>query len=252
MQSIIKDTFMDVPGYPNYQVNQFGIVRRLAHKYVNKAGIEVTLPTMIMKQNHDSYGYCRVCTTINGKHQNTFVHRLVALAFIPNPENKATVNHIDGNKDNNSVSNLEWATQIEQNHHAITTGLRDGTMIAARKASKAKISQMVYCIETNTIYPSVSEAERTLNLSQTVVFESLRNGNKVEGYSFYYCDSDGNQIEAPIVRTNGAGKQCRCVETKEIFKSCREAARYFNINRTTMRNIIETGKKINGYSFEYV
>lgn len=76
-----------------------------------------------MKLANDN-GYIRVNLAKDGKKYRNAVHRLVALAFIPNPENKRTVNHIDGNKQNNHVSNLEWATHKEQTAHAIATGLK--------------------------------------------------------------------------------------------------------------------------------
>lgn len=71
------------------------------------------------KQNLTNNGYYTV--SIRGKRR--FVHRLVALCHIPNPDNKPQVNHIDGNKANNNVNNLEWATNQENIDHSIRTGL---------------------------------------------------------------------------------------------------------------------------------
>lgn len=62
-------------------------------------------------------GYCRVTLSKNGKHKHYKVHRLVAEAFIPNPYNKPQVNHKDGNKLNNSIANLEWVTNQENQDH---------------------------------------------------------------------------------------------------------------------------------------
>ncbi|WP_324675544.1 HNH endonuclease [Hymenobacter sp. GOD-10R] len=59
----------------------------------------------------------------NGKWRNWLIHRLVAIRFLPNPENKPTVNHIDGNKLRNSADNLEWATYKEQSEHTIASGM---------------------------------------------------------------------------------------------------------------------------------
>jgi len=69
-------------------------------------------------------GYNCIILTKNNKQYNTFVHRLVALSFISNPENKAEVNHKDGDKLNNSIDNLEWMTTKENAQHSWDTGLK--------------------------------------------------------------------------------------------------------------------------------
>jgi hypothetical protein len=77
----------------------------------------------ILKGQYNDWGYKRYRTTVNYKKFNVSEHRMVAEAFIPNPENKPTVNHINGIKDDNRIENLEWATQSENNRHAYRTGL---------------------------------------------------------------------------------------------------------------------------------
>ena len=78
---------------------------------------------LIRKWSFDKDGYLITSLSINNHEYKCSAHRLVAKAFIPNPENKPEVNHIDGNKTNNDVSNLEWATRQENIDHAIRTGL---------------------------------------------------------------------------------------------------------------------------------
>jgi hypothetical protein len=65
------------------------------------------------------------------------LHRLLALAFIPNPENKPEINHIDGNKHNPALGNLEWVTSSENQYHAFRTGLRKGYHVSGRPLSDA-------------------------------------------------------------------------------------------------------------------
>ena len=71
-----------------------------------------------LKGNINSYGYRVVKLTKDGEGKDLKVHRIVAMAFIPNDFNKSSVNHKDGNKDNNCVDNLEWVTKGENNRHA--------------------------------------------------------------------------------------------------------------------------------------
>ena len=83
-----------------------------------KTQIEMKIGYVGRKRN---YGFVNI--TINGKNKPFYVHRLVAEAFIPNPENKPQVNHIDGNPRNNNAENLEWCTNKENITHAYDTGL---------------------------------------------------------------------------------------------------------------------------------
>lgn len=88
------------------------------------------------KKNGKFYVYVKLSN--KGKVTKHYIHRVVATAFIPNPEDKPTVNHKDGNSENNSVDNLEWCTMKEQVDHAWETGLTD---TSGSKCSTSKLTQ---------------------------------------------------------------------------------------------------------------
>lgn len=88
---------------------------------VSDMGRVIGLKRGLQRPAADKKGYLRVGLYKDGELSHVFVHRLVAMAFIPNPEGKPTVNHRDENKKNNAVGNLEWATFKEQNNYGTRT-----------------------------------------------------------------------------------------------------------------------------------
>lgn len=122
IQNSEQDFWRGVPGFEDaYEVSRNGMVRSLARsKFVEKRGFCVSVPARIMKTRKDEKGYYRVSLCSDGKVKTFLVHRLVALAFVPNPDNKPAIDHIDGNPSNNLASNLRWVTWRENNHNPIT------------------------------------------------------------------------------------------------------------------------------------
>lgn len=110
----------EINNFPGYSVDDKGRVFSNQRRYVTKNNITGAKPRRIeLKQGKFWTGYKRVTLTDSaGKTHTKSVHRLVASTLIPNPENKPHVNHIDGNKQNNNVDNLEWVTREENRNHA--------------------------------------------------------------------------------------------------------------------------------------
>ena len=115
-----------VENYPNYKVSTTGEVWSCKyHKF--------------LKFSFDRRGYARVKLYNESSKCTVLVHRLVGIAFIPNPSGKRTINHKDGVKSNNNVSNLEWATDSENAIHAFNTGLRKAPKQKSRKLSREEV-----------------------------------------------------------------------------------------------------------------
>ena len=120
-----KEIWKDIEGYEGlYQISNFGNVKSLDNTVIYSNRRIRKHKSKLLKFGI-CRGYCIVNLYKNKRSSSSKVHRLVAQAFIPNPENKPTVNHKDGNKQNNCVDNLEWATIKENNNHAYTIGLME-------------------------------------------------------------------------------------------------------------------------------
>lgn len=132
----MKEVFKDVKGFEGlYQVSNLGRIRSLK-RTVNKGKCHRTWDEHFLRYGVDSKGYFRTALSKDGHSQTVKVHRLVAEAFLPNPQNLPQVNHKDGNKQNNSVENLEWCDAPYNMQHAVSNGLHNGLKGEQNPSSK--------------------------------------------------------------------------------------------------------------------
>ena len=120
----------------------------------------------LLKTQIDRNGYHRIRVTVEKIKTTYKVHREVAKAFIDNPDNLPQVNHKDGNKNNNSISNLEWVTNQENARHAIKNGLWKSVFEASRKENERRkkpiVARRIEGYPCVRYYESIAEAERDI------------------------------------------------------------------------------------------
>ena len=173
-----------INSFDNYLISTLGRVKSIARLEIRKDSKPLPVKETILKQFVDIKGYAHVGMKRNdNKWQTKQVHRLVAEAFLPNPNNQPCVNHKDENKLNNCVDNLEWCTK-SYNHSY-------GTCIE-RTSEKQRLTHS-NCItivgyKENEIieFHSISSASRYFNVSHAAISKAIRRGNKCKGYNWKY------------------------------------------------------------------
>ena len=156
----------------------------------------------ILKTQFDKKGYARVRVTIQGVKKSLKVHRLVAQLYVPNPDNLPQVNHIDGDKTNNSASNLEWVSNYDNAQHAIANDLWENVYRASQKANETRKTP-IYSIDSETgerrDFESVSEAERFFNSRH---ISDVLNGkrSRAAGQYFYRKGGEADGVEHTTYR----------------------------------------------------
>ena len=148
-----------------------------------------------VKGTPDKKGYLRFRPTINRKKKSFKVHRIVALAFIPNPENKPHVNHINGIKSDNRAENLEWVTCKENAEHAMKNGLWENVLHASEQTNNARKTPVI-ATNINTgekiYFESVSSAERFLGSKQVSTVLKNKNRKQAKGYMLERVEKGGD------------------------------------------------------------
>lgn len=186
---MIDDFWRDVPGYEDlYQVSRDGQVKSLGRLSYRKDGRFNRYKEKILKQAKHGKGYLSVNLTKDGKSRNWFVHRLVAIAFIPNPKCLPQVNHINENKADNRACNLEWVSCTENANHG-TGKVRCG------KAHEFPVV-MIMPDGSETEFSSATAAANTLGIvSQGIQNCCAGRESSYKGYRWRYKNRHRARIE---------------------------------------------------------
>ena len=192
----MNEVWKDIPGFENkYQASNLGNIRSL--NYFGHKGV-----IHLLKQQHTYDGYCRVPLMIDGIKKNITTHILVAKTFIPNPDNKPQVNHRDGNKTNNTVSNLEWVTPKENIAHAIKEGLRNTESRTYLSGESHYASKPVYQYSlSGTLvkkWGCISDAARFYSCKPSTIINCTKGRIKTcKGFMWRLFDNDAPQSIDP-------------------------------------------------------
>lgn len=197
----MKEIWKDIEEYNGmYQVSNLGRVRGVDRYVPNTTKSSRLVTGRLLRDANNGRGYRYVTISFNHKRSNHYVHRLVATAFIPNPDNKGQVNHKDFNKANNAESNLEWVSHRENKIHRVKN--RDSSFFCGVKRADCKSER--WCSRINIDGKEVhigtfgSKEEAAIARAEYIINNNLPNkinsnllkcvGAKKEGYSFTRLD----------------------------------------------------------------
>lgn len=168
-----NEVWKDIEGFESfYQVSSAGRIKSLSRKIIRKrSSVEETLPERIMSVKKRTNYYPKVSLSKNGKVRYFKVHKLVALAFLQKDSAKNQVNHVDGDKTNNNVANLEWISPSDNIKHARDSGL---IIDKSRKGNKRlNLAQVVFFKILHSEGFSYEKIGKIFNISRCTISDAV-------------------------------------------------------------------------------
>jgi len=237
------EIWKDVPNYEGlYQVSNLGKVKSLERDIVHMGNIS-RIKEKVMKPFINRGGYYCVKLSKNQKYKSFKIHRLVALAFIPNPNNYECINHKDENKKNNVVSNLEWCTKRYNNEYG------------SKSLWKRKVYK--FDLDGNLLakYDSITEAAKQNNFSYSSINGCCRESIRT-AHGFIWC-FEIEQLQGKLnkIKSNApVGVSMYTLENElvENFNSISEACKKYNLNKSAIHMCCKGKyKTYKGYIWKY-
>ena len=186
-----QETWKDIPGLDGlYQASNIGRIKILSRETKNNRGSFRTKEKFSSLSKINSSGYYEISVTVNGIKKSAKVHRLIGISFIENPDNKPEINHKNGIKTDNRVSNLEWATHQENIEHAKSMGLMKAGSLKGKTnvhpSCKPVIQKSLDGSIINT-YHSLSEAARQMKVRPCSITDAIYGKcHTCKGYKWEY------------------------------------------------------------------
>lgn len=244
------EIWRSIPGYEEYEISNRGRVKRLTYDKPVCGGSFQHCNERILSPQPRKNGYQAVMLSKKGVVKSFLIHRLVAIVFIPNPDNLPQVNHKDENPSNNCIDNLEWCDQKYNSNYGTS---KERISLKLKNGVLSKPVQQ-YTMEGRFIkeYPSAIEASRVLGLAVSGIV-SCCNGNKkyttCGGFNWKYTNSDKQIMPASkILQINKEDNS-----TLNTWNNITKASKSLSISRTAIANCLSgLSKTAGGYIWKKI
>ena len=249
-----KEIWKDVKGYEGlYQVSNLGRVKHLPGIIEDKNNVKKFVREKIKSHTISEDGYHSVSLYKNNVAEYFMVHRLVLSTFKPSKlQSELEVNHKDGDKDNNVLSNLEWVTGSENIQKGVESGTTNKRSIEFYKRIGSS-GQKVMNIVDHREFKTMTEAAEYYTVSIDVVSRSCKENRCIKGLQFQRVDPDIrgkiHKLVDPKSKGSHQPRPVKCVETDEIFESRIQAAKALGISTSSIVDSLRDGRTHAGYTF---